>query len=219
MKATVPKKWIRLAAPAATLCGMVASAHGAISTQTVSITPQTILSASTGGSSSASPLTATFNQFNPALGTLTNVGFTYTYNYNTTTGGTLGGAGGGAANGNFLINGIVLQSGGQAVVGTTTYSVTAASSGTFNLTSSSPLVPDNSLSAVTGAGTYTFSFQDVVNYAGGGPSGAPPTTVALVSPSSDTVTYTYTAAVPEPASLSLLGLGAIALLRRRKPSR
>ena len=151
--------------------------------------------------------TSTFPQFNPALGTLTDVSFSY--NYGAAIDVTGSGGAVGQISGELFVDGtdtgVSATGGGFGPGGVSDLS--GAFSGTYD---------DPNLSTLAGSGTNTFAWDTTGDYITVA-YGTPTASLEATSPSPVSVTYTYTAAaVPEPASASLLAAGGLALLARRR---
>jgi len=157
-----------------------------------------------------------FQKFDPGLGTLTGVVFSYDYDFKLTMDFPAAGGGGGAsASGPFLLDGINPPGagGGQGTGGGGAPGTTAefpfSFTGTYIYPSDSGFA--DFVAAAPGQ-TRTWDFAATVSAS---PGADITSTVEMLNTSSVTVTYTYTP-VPEPAALSLLVLGGATLLRRRR---
>jgi hypothetical protein len=82
-----------------------------------------------------------------------------------------------------------------------------------------PSVPSGDFAAFTGTGTETVDYGTAYSAAGISSGGSGPSmffgSAGPTYSGTETVTYTYTS-VPEPSCLGLLGVGAMALIRRRR---
>ena len=197
--------------------GLIVLLAGAASSSAATMTysvdaAATLLPATTlvaGGSSVTSSFTdtATLPKFNPALGTLTDVTFSYNY------GGAIDVEGGGGAvgqiNGEIFVNGTdtALSAGG----GGFGPGGVSALNGSFTGTYDDPNLPNDA-----GTGTVSLAWVTTGNYVSYA-YGTPTATLEATSPSPVSVTYTYTA-VPEPTSLGLLFASGVSLLARRRRS-
>ena len=187
--------------------------------------PSTILSNGGGGASNTQSISlpATFNDFDPADGTLTGIVFTFdyevTFNYQGD-----GGTGGGLTT-KVEINGDATTTFGGAPLNEDPFFPSALYNGstTISAKSSAPVTPDNALSTFVGSGTFTFGLAGTVGFGSDPESSEHVTSVVLDPDSNVVVTYTFTpSGVHEPSTWVLLGVGAAGLyvtLRRRSPAR
>jgi hypothetical protein len=187
---------------------LTGTAHGGVIMQTVSVPAQTLIASAPSGSNQVG-LSSVFNQFDPTLGTLTDVQFNLNYNlqFSVTNGG-----GGFSISGPALVNGSQPStSAGPAALGG------GGGSGTFNVynanDSSTTLDITSTFAPYTGNGTFTFDFPSSESFSVGGPPGSQGELNLLAS--SLTVNYTYVAA-PEPTALAGIALLALALTRRAR---
>ena len=194
---------------------LVAPADAATLTQTFDFSPQTIISDATTTTSATTTLTASFDKFDPSQGVLTGASFAYDYRLNVTaTIGPNGGTVSGVAGGSFEIND--QTRGGSGNGGSASGSPNTMVVVPFPVTGTQAAdAADLRGLIATGPGqsnTFDYDLSADIRFA---PQMSATASYNVTGASSVTVTYTFTA-VPEPASAALLGLGGVALRRRRR---
>ena len=216
MKMNSSIRLLTLTAVGVTLATLgVSHARADTSTSTYTFPTTSVYSGSTNNLSVPKTFSATIDDFNPALGMLTGVAFTYSYDFTTAYSGTTGG--GGALSGTFTLAGTQVKVGGLVQYAGASFGGAGTGTGTASATSAAPIDPDNGVSEVTGSGTYAFVWSTTLNYSGS--PGENLNGITLTPASSVTATYTYTpAAAPEPSTWAMLSVGAVGMafaLRRR----
>ncbi len=156
---------------------------------------------------------ATFNQFNPALGTLDDITLSYDYGFSwSIVVEPLGGGGDIYLLALLKVNGdTAFNSNNNAPeqIEPSGQPTTTTASGVFGASDS--LTPSD-FSPFMGTGTVTVGGVGDAYFSGGGNASG---SLSLTS-AAETVTYTYTPALPEPASISILSLMTIFALKRRR---
>lgn len=187
--------------------------QAAMVVQNIPVPGQSLIAGVTTDTTFPFDLVSSFNNFDPLLGTLTNVRFDFTYDFQLTlqTPPT-GGGGAGSAGGPIFVNGVnppgggggngTGGGGGPSVTLQLPFSVTGNFQVSDNLGSYLAAFPGQQ-------STFDFSATGHV-----GPDTGATGALDLKNTSSVVVTYTYTPA-PEPATASLLGVAFLALARSR----
>ncbi|MFI4860795.1 MAG: choice-of-anchor E domain-containing protein [Phycisphaerales bacterium JB063] len=190
--------------------------------QTDSLSGITIFDGTPAGTGAApaesSPLvSATFDQFDPSLGTLTSVQLQFSADVTAALNlGPNGGGGSITGGGSFLLNGTLYPDlgagggGGNGGAPGSTLDVSWSAVGSAN--DITLMSGDDGFDEFVGTGTIDLTWD--VLFEGSISPEAGATLDAALTSADYSLTYTY--AVPEPGSFALLGLGALAMVRRRR---
>lgn len=195
------------------VCIAASVTHGETISQTYSVPSETVIGGATTSTTVPKNFVTNFNQFNPALGTLTGVDIDFVYDFLLTLNlGPDGGGGSGSAGGPIYINGFS----DPAPTGTGNGT---GNGGGPNQVLLLPFATNTTYATTASLGGFVGVGTGSVEYAASGfvsPPVGGSASLALQGTSSVKVTYTYS--VPEPATAYLFGIGGVGLLARRRRS-